>query len=33
MIKTGYSKEESQNLLRQHKGRLREALRTMGIEG
>ena len=32
MIKTGYSKEESQNLLRQHKGRLRVALRTIGIE-
>ncbi len=32
MIKTGYSKEQSQNLLHQHKGRLREALRTMGIE-
>ena len=32
MIKTGYSKEESQNLLRQYKGRLREALRSLGIE-
>lgn len=32
MIKTGYTKEEAQNLLKQYKGRLREALRSIGIE-
>lgn len=31
MIKTGYSKEESQDFLRKHNGRLREALKSIGI--
>ena len=32
MIKTGYSKEDSIELLKKYKGRLREALRAEGIE-
>ena len=31
MIKTGYSKEEAQDFLRKHNGRLREALKSIGI--
>ena len=32
MIKTGYSKEDSQALLDKYKGRLRVALKDMGID-
>ena len=32
MIKTGYSKEQSIEFLRKHNGRLREALKSIGIE-
>lgn len=31
MIKTGYSKEEAQDFLRKHNGRLREGLKSIGI--